>query len=253
MKIKNLYLYRLRNFAHFQFHAEFRNLVTKFTPDALKIAPLWEAYLPLYDREDSALKKISKSAVTLKIREADAARNEAFSAMADTQSASRKHFDPVRREAARRLQPVFDAYGNVAKEPLNEKTSAIYNLTQDLLGGKYADDSRDADIFELARELERRNSALDELVRRRYDEAGKRCDVTMKPARDAVDAAYKAIVARINALAEVEGAAAYEEFMLTLNAVIDKYSAMRRRRGAGGPAEADGAAAADREEAGEAA
>ena len=61
------YPYNLRNDAHFQFYTEFRNLVQKEGAENLKIAPQFEAWLPLYDKEDAALKKIQKSAITAQI------------------------------------------------------------------------------------------------------------------------------------------------------------------------------------------
>jgi hypothetical protein len=124
MTIKNLHLAHLRNDAHFQFHTEFRDLVMKHTPSALKVAPLWGVYAAHYSREDEALKRIVKSAVTRQIQEADASRDEAFSALAETQSAAVKHYLSARREAARRVQVVFDTYGNVAKKPTRERMSA---------------------------------------------------------------------------------------------------------------------------------
>jgi hypothetical protein len=39
-----------------------------------------------------------------------------------------KHFETAKRQAAERLQIVFNTYGNVAIKFLNEETNAIYNL-----------------------------------------------------------------------------------------------------------------------------
>jgi len=229
MTIRKIYLHNLRNDAHFQFHTEFRDLVMKHTPSALKIAPLWGVYMSHYNREDDALKKIVKSALTRQIQEADAARDEAFSALAETQSAAVKHFSAARREAARRLQVVFDTYGNVAKKRLNEETSAISNFVNDIKGAKYAEDARDAGIYDWVEELERRNEAFEALMKRRFEETGDKCDIVLKSERAELDEAYKKIAVRINALAEVEGFGAYEAFMHTLNAVIAKYAVKAHR------------------------
>jgi len=75
MKINAITLIRLRNDANFQFHTEFKELAEKLTPEALKIKPLFEAYLPLYEKVDLALKKIVKSAITEQIQDADKARD----------------------------------------------------------------------------------------------------------------------------------------------------------------------------------
>ena len=118
MKINKIYAYNLRNDAHFQFYTEFRNLVQKEGAENLKIATQFEAWLPLYDKEDTALKKIQKSAITAQIQEADRVRDEIWGDLVETNTAALRHFDPDVRESAKQLKIVFDTYGNIAKKPL---------------------------------------------------------------------------------------------------------------------------------------
>jgi hypothetical protein len=243
MSIKKLNLAHLRNDAHFQFHTAFRDLAVKHTPQALKIAPLWGAYLTHYRLEDEALKKIVKSDLTRRIQEADAARDEVFAGMSAAVSAACKHFNAAVRAAAMRVQVVFDTYGNVARKPLNEETSAIYNLLQDLMREKYAEDVSAVGATEWAQELQRLNAAFDALVTKRFEETGERSDIVLKSERAALDDSYKKIVTRINALEEVEGAGAYKEFIDTLNAIISKYASMRPRHHRVGKGEEGGEAA----------
>jgi hypothetical protein len=241
MKISKIHLNNLRNDAHFQFHTEFRDLVAKQGAETLKIKPQFQAYLPLYDREDIALKKIIKSEFTAKIHEADKARDEIYIGMAEMNAAALKHFSPEIREAAGRLKIVFDTYGNVASKPLNEETSAIYNILQELQG-KYAADVATVGIGQWVSEVETRNKAFEELVKERFDETAARTDIVLKAARAELDAAYFAIRERLNALMVVEGEAAYENFARTLNAVIAKYAVKHHRhhRPAQGGATEDG-------------
>jgi len=139
MKINKINLANLRNDAHFQFHTEFRDLVTTHGSAALKIKPLFDSYLLLYEREDEALKKIVKSELTAKMHEADRARDDIFRSITEINAAYLRHFDPQVSDAAKRLKIVFDTYGNVADKPLNEETSAIYNILQELKGSRAAD------------------------------------------------------------------------------------------------------------------
>jgi hypothetical protein len=224
MKIDKIQLLILRNDAHFQFHTEFRDLVAKNGAEALKIKLQYDAYLPLYDREDIALKKIAKSEFTAKIHEADKARDEIYIGMTEMNAAALKHFSPEIREAAGRLKIVFDTYGNVASKPLNEETSAIYNILQELQG-KYAADVATVGIGQWVAELQTRNAAFEALVKERFDETAGRTDIVLKEARAKLDEAYFAIRERLNALIVVEGVADYENFAKTLNAVIAKYAA----------------------------
>jgi DNA-binding Lrp family transcriptional regulator len=223
MKISKLDFRNLRNDAHFQFHTEFKDLVVLHNPITLKVKPQFDSYLPLYNRVDDALKKIVKSEFTAKIHEADKARDEIYLGMAETVAATLRHFNPNVRQSAERLKILFDTYGNVAGKPLNEETSAIYNILQELKG-KYTADAASVGLTEWVAELEARNQTFEGLVKERFDETAHRTDIVLREARGKLDEAYRVIAERINALAVVEGVATYEAFIRTLNAVIAKYA-----------------------------
>jgi hypothetical protein len=233
VKISKTYPYNLRNDAHFQFYTEFRNLVQKEGAENLKITPLFEAWLPLYDKEDTALKKIVKSAITAQIQEADRARDEIYTGMVETSNAALKHFSEEVRKAAIRLRILFDTYGDVARKPLNEQTSATYNILQELKG-KYASDTASVGIAAWVSELEVRNNAFADLMRERFDETAGRTDIVLKEVRAEVDQSYFAIREKINALVIVEGVASYENFIRTFNAVIAKYTSLTKPKGGKG-------------------
>lgn len=228
--IKTINPLHLRNNKHFQFHAEARALVEKHTPEALKIEAQFADYSARFALEDEGLKKIVKSALTRRIQDADADRDKTFGGLAETVRAACRHFAAATRESAERVRVVLDTYGNVAHLPLNEETSAIFNLLQDLRSAKTAPDVAAVGVGAWVNELERRNGVFDSLVKTRYEETGERSDVVLKAERAKVDEAYRAIVKRINALAEVEGEAAYKPFIDTLNAVIAKYAVKNPHR-----------------------
>ena len=223
MKIGNIHINNLRNDAHFQFHTEFRDLVTVHGSAALKIKPQFDAYLPLYEKMDEALKKIVKSEFTAKMQDMDKARDNVYIGLSETNKAALRRFSPEVREAAARLKIVFDTYGNVARKSLDEETSAIYNILQELQG-KYAADAATVGIGQWVAELDACNKAFEKLVKERFDEAAARTSVVLKDARAEADAAYHSIVERVNALAVIEGVASYEAFIRTLNVVIAKYA-----------------------------
>jgi Na+/phosphate symporter len=224
MKITKIHLTNLRNDAHFQFHTEFSDLVKKHNQETLKVKPLFDAYLPLYEREDEALKKINKSVYTEKIQEADRARDEIFAGMVEVNNGMCKHFSKNIAEAAQKVKIVLDTYGNVAKKTLNEETSAIYNLIQDLRSEKYGNETRDASLMTWVDELEKRNKAFEALMKERFDETAHKTDIVLRTARGELDKVYHAITERIDALVIVEGTEDYEEFVKTFNAVVAKYN-----------------------------
>ena len=214
---------KLRNDEHFQFNTEFRDAVLRFGAEELKISVQFEPWLLLYAQEDEALKKITKSAITADIQEADRRRDQLFRGMVDTGNAALNHFRTEVQDAARRLKIVFDTYGNLAKKPLNEQTSAVYNLLQDL-NGAYAADAATAGIKEWADELQAANEAFDRLIKDRYEESALKTDLVLKQVRQQVDGQYRLIIERINALVTIEGAEAYTEFIRYLNTIIARYT-----------------------------
>ena len=229
MKIETFYRKNLRNDEHFQFNTEFRDLVTKEGAQNLKVAAQFDAYLPLYNKEDEGIKRVSKSLLTGKIHEADKARDDIYSGMVEINGGSLKHYNQTVSEAAQKLKILFDTYGDVSKKPLNEQTSAVYNILQELRGD-YLAAANTVGISGWADELETRNAAFAALVKERFDESAAKTDVIVKTARVELDAAYDAIVERINAFVVIEGAAAYERFVKTLNTIISKYAAILNAR-----------------------
>jgi hypothetical protein len=224
MKIEKLNTNNMRNDAHFQFYTEFRDLFIDEKAAALGVKPLFDEWLNLFAREDEALKKIVKSEFTASIHEADEARDEIFTGMADIIKGNLKHYDEKTRKAAGRLKILFDTYGKIDKKAINEQTAAATNILQELKGA-YAPDAAAVGIDGWAKELETRNNALETLIKDRFDEAASKTDIVVKDARGEVDRQYRAITERINALIIVEGPEKYEEFVKTLNVIIANYAA----------------------------
>ena len=229
MKIDNLKTGNLRNDAHFQFYTDFRTIVERTGAPQLKIEQQYDAFLSLYADEDTALKKIMKSAITADISDADRYRDEIFSGMADAVKSALKHYDSNVREAAKRLKIVFDTYGNIIRKPLDEETSAVYNILQDLKG-KYAADAETAGLNGWIAELSQANETFSTLMLDRYDESAARTSLVMKQVRQQVDDAYRIISERINASIIIEGETQYADFVTTLNTVIKRYADILAQR-----------------------
>jgi len=224
VKISKIYHYNLRNDAHFQFHMEFRDLILDAGAENLRVSPLFDEYLALYDREDEGLNKITKSVLTQKIREEYKIRGKLYAGMTEITSAALKHPREDVREAAKRMKILFGTYGNISKMPINEQTSAVTNILQELKGD-YARDANLIGLSDYIAALENRNNALETFVKERYRESTAKTDVVIGDARKALDAAYDRITARINALALIEGGELYENLIKTLNTVIAAYNA----------------------------
>jgi hypothetical protein len=229
MKIDNISLNKLRNDEHFQLMSEMRDAIFRFDPEILKIEEQFGVFLNLYVQEDEVLKKILKSAITPDILAADKYRDKIFRGLVDANKAALNHFLPNVKEAAQHVKIVLDTYGNLAQKPLNEQTSGVYNIVQDLKGA-YAAHAGTAGLTDWVLELETANNAFGALMKDRYDESAAKTDLSLKQVRPQVDAAFKTIAERINALVVVEGAATYGEFIRYINTVIARYKSTVKQR-----------------------
>jgi len=124
---------------------------------------------------------------------------------------------------------VFDTYGNVSVKPLDEETSALYNVLEDLKG-KYAADATTVGLTGWMTELGKANADFETLMRARYDEAALKTDLVLKEVRVKIDEAYRVITERINAAIIIEGETTYRDFVSTLNTVIKRYSDILAQR-----------------------
>ncbi|MDR2907989.1 MAG: DUF6261 family protein [Bacteroidales bacterium] len=233
MQIKKFNQNNLRNDEHFQFHTEFRNLVQKHLIDgeneSRQVRDRFEPYLVVFNQEDEALVKITKSALTAELLDADKARDVLFRGMADANISALNHFKPDVQKAAERLKIVLDTYGNLAQKPLDAETSAINNLLQDL-EGQYAADAKLVGVWDWVAELKTANKAFDQLMGGRYEETGLKTDLVLKDVRQQLDKAYRTIVDVIHALIVLEGDALFGEFIRNFNPVIDRYEALLAKR-----------------------
>jgi hypothetical protein len=230
MEIKKIYTVRLRNDEHFQFHTEFRELVVKENPQTLDVKTQFDAYMPLYEREDIALKKINKSALTQKIHDADKERDDIFTGFNMLIQTHCHHFSPDLRNLAIPLKIVLDTYGDITSKPMDEQSSAMYNLVQELSDAKYQDARTNFGLTIWLNKLKTANEAYEALVRQRDAEKSAKTDIVLKDARQELDNVYYAMVKRINALMLVGETAKFENFAKLLNTVIDRYIAKLHHR-----------------------
>jgi hypothetical protein len=205
------------------FNTEFIRVINETGPDILAITSKFNAYTALFEQEDIAFKKISKSIYTDDINDGNYARKETFRGMRDAIKAAVRHFREDVKSAAKRLTVLMDTYGNITRRSLNEETAAIINLIQDFKG-RFAADVVKVGIGELVKELEGQNIHVSGLVASRYDEEAQKSENVMLQARNKTDKAYKDIIKRIEAMNLIdEQATVFREFICKFNAVIEKY------------------------------
>jgi hypothetical protein len=234
MEILTIHPNHLRNEEHYKFHLDFTQLVARQTPAALGIEQQYPFYLTAFDAETAALNVVRGSVMTDELVLADARRDDTFSGMAGTVRSAMNHFDPGIRAAADRLSLLLDTYGNLALKPYDQETASIVKLVSELRNG-YLPEVTKMGLSGWVDELEATNNAFETIKKSRYTENTLKPQQNLKLARMATDAAYRALVKRINALIEVNGPTAYAGFVNELNERIENYRlllAQRRGRNA---------------------
>lgn len=229
MEIKRIYLSRFRNGEHYKFQFDFAQLVAKYKAETLGVTSLFAQYEQMLAREYAVYEVIRKSDITDLLTDGDIVRDTTFNGLDDTIDGFCNHFDAAIRAAGQRLRIVLDQYGTLTNLPYDVETAKLMKLI-DELRLNYADDVRTLGIDVWITALDNQNKAFDALKNKRTTHKADMPESNMKHERLEVDAAYRAIVKRINALAEVNGVTAYQPFIKELNQTIDNYTLLVAQR-----------------------
>jgi hypothetical protein len=245
MEVLKLRVVNLRNDEHFEFFTEFTDLVNGTGAMPLHIEKLFNTFKTLFAEEDAALKKIVKSDFTRLIHEADETRDMVFRGLTDANRAALNHFNVDVREAAKRMQIVFDTYGNVTTKSVDAESSAVQNLLGELALHHAADKTK-AGLDEWTKELQKLNNEVKRLTQERDEQTADRSVSMLREVRLKVDEVYHLMAARIEVFSVMEKEGGEEEedenggeielravaaaylpctaFVGKLNAVIERYN-----------------------------
>ena len=239
---------RMRNAEHIQFITEIRDAINKFNPNSLNLGGLFNEFMELYIKEDTAYRTVNKSALTEELQKADEVRDDILRGMTLLVHSCLYHFDENVKQAAKRLQILFDTYGNVRMKPLNEETADITNIIQDLNGTKYIGDVQLTNLTSWIPKLQNANNNFEQIMKNRFAEAAEKPDIILREVRTEIDAVYRKMVERVEVfgfLENEEGADAdtdadtdtgtgtggnINNFIKYINAIIEKYNLIIAQR-----------------------
>jgi hypothetical protein len=213
----------LRNEAHVEYHENFNVLVGKYTAEALGIKPLYDVYAPLFTNEELALDAIRKSELTTEIEEQDHVRDLSFRGFADSVKGMTNHYDPEIRTAARKIEVVFDRYGNISHKTFDQETAALDDLYRELETAPNPILLATLGLSDWHTQLNIENRKFDGLMMERYSEAAQRPGIRMKDARAEVDAAFRPMLDHLDALVLLNGPDTNKAFIAELNVVSERY------------------------------
>jgi hypothetical protein len=229
MKVNGIDLRNMRNQEWFNFYTEFKRSVEEASPEKLNITQAFIVFLTLYVKVDIALVKHLKSSFTAAMVALDGQRDQNYRGLTTALKAAFLHFDPVKREAAELLWPLWELYGNIQAKPYNEETGTIINFIQELRG-KYAEAIAILGLTEWVDALEKSNNDFEDAVLNRNRETAEKPDLHLLDLRRQTNNCYLGIIARIEAQMLLQGEDEFASFVKTLNANIDRYVISQHRR-----------------------
>ena len=224
MKCKRFKIKNLRNEEWFQFYTAFKNLAERHNLTQMGIDELFVVFLNLYAQADEALEIIRKSVNTRPIGDADNNRDRTLRGLSDILKAAHNHFDADKREAARKVQIIFDHFGNMAILPNNQQTASVYNFLQEVRG-ICGDDIVLLGMTEWLDKLEAENIAFDELMDKRFAEMAGKTSLQIATVRKETDRCYLDMLNRIDAmiLIMINSEQIYGKFVRELNEIVTLY------------------------------
>jgi len=222
MKTTRINLTNLRNEEHFQFHFEFKALVLRFDATTIGIEAAFAGYLPLFAHEEEALDFIRKSAFTKELAMADKARDSIYRGFADAVKSAQNHYNAEKKVAAKKFAILLRQIGNIARKTYDAASAAYINLV-DEANTTYAPEIITMELTGWIMEIDRRSKAFDALMDNRYSEGTQKTPIRMTHARAEIDAAYRAIANRLDALMILDETAPCMPFVRELNVRADKF------------------------------
>ncbi len=222
MNLNSINLYKLRNQAHFQFHSEVKAMIERETAEKLNVAEAFAGYVTLLEEEDRGLEQIKQTALTRKLTDSDAIRDETFSGLAANVKSLTKHFNPDVREKANAVASFLANYGNAATASYNEETAMLYNITNALLE-QYADALTVCNLKEWVEALQQQNEDFKAIMAQRNEAITNEEPIHMRSLRKQIDDVYRLMEKRIEASALLNGNEPYADFIQQLNGRIEYY------------------------------
>ena len=181
---------------------------------------------------DTALVPERRSRYTAELARLDGQRDYVFRSLTAHLKLYLSSFDAVQVKAAEALLALADKYGrNIPAMPYRQETGAIKNLLQDLDLEANAAHTQTLFAGHWVSALRTANEQFEQMMLTRSDAASEAEAGGAKAAREAVQAAFEKLCGMINALAIVNGDAAYKHTIDRINQLVsESHNVAARRR-----------------------
>ena len=190
-------------------------VVSKLSSDVTALEKAFEV-------EDENLLLSQKSRFTARISEADTQRDAFYFGYRNAMASFLTLSSGEMKESAENLQEHLNTYKVDPREQLDRQTGLMINFIKDL-EGKLKDDVACLGLTQMVTKMKEANDTVYTLLIERDNEKSVKIAGAVKASRLATDDAYQALVLKVNALAVVEGDAAYASFIDGLNSQIVRF------------------------------
>ena len=207
--------------------AEIPNLPSEKIPAAQTAAV--NAFETAYDAFDTALKASATNPATASATDADVERDQSWRAANAYVKAMCNHPTADIAVTAVEAKSLFDKYGDPTSLAQTEESGVLHNLLQDL---EALDSSKRVSLnFDVwITDLKTKEDAFLTAAAQRTEADAARQVGIVKETRTAAEAAYRSLVDTVNALAMINGDAAYITFIDHVNAMIDRQKGILKAR-----------------------
>jgi hypothetical protein len=195
-----------------------------------KLGDLFGLLQGLFAKEDEVVDYIRKSDYSAKIAAADERLDSAVVGFSETVRGALYHFRQEVADAALSLKNLMKTYGNIIRKNYDEELAAVTNLLQDLEGAYAEKVGRINGLSEWITEIKSANENMSALLALRNTEKAGKSQERMVNVRREINSVYRGVVAKVEALALVEGETEYTPFIRELNELVDRFNKIRSRK-----------------------
>ena len=221
-EIEKITLTAINNGAHYNF---MQTVATKAKADAKvyeKAKAQTDALVAAVKAENDVLVLSRKSPLSDKIKEADGLRDRFFRGYREGVRSYGRFPSGSQKTAADKLWQHLTDYAIEPKMQLDRQTGLMTNLVEDLLG-KYGPEVALLNLRPFVNGMKAANDEVRTTLARRDTEQSVEVLGALKATRAKTDDVYRALVRRVNAYAEIEGAADYTAFIDDVNQLIRRF------------------------------
>ena len=220
--IDSLSMERLNNGAHFLFVTDVCTRAEADEKVKTKAAGEISKLKSAVKDEDDALALSRKSLLSDELKEADKKRDDLYRTFRNLASDYRTFPVEAQATAAKRLHQLVKDYSIDPRMQLDAETGLLLNLVGDL-ETKAAADVTTLGFTPLVTALKAANEKVRSITGTRADDRALKIMAQLKTARQASDKACHALLAKVDALALVEGKADYAAFIAFANEKVKHY------------------------------